>query len=124
MVTLASHCDWRYLPPDCDQPLYAHDAAIWDLLRGGMAVVHGGVFLLSCVGVAFQVYQLTVGMEPARATAAKLLTSPKEVAFLLNMVAALLRALTAVDPLSTLGVYDQTVSQVGATSVHVSPSSL
>ena len=43
-------CDWRYLPPSCTEPLYAHYMPLWYLLIFGMVGVHGSLVVVSALG--------------------------------------------------------------------------
>ena len=47
----ACECDWRYLPPDCSQPLYANDVQVWHVFIYSVVSVHGALTLLALLGI-------------------------------------------------------------------------
>ena len=62
-------CDWRYLPPSCTEPLYAHYMPLWYLLIFGMVGVHGSLVVVSALSE--RDLELEVGAEDASKRRAK-----------------------------------------------------
>jgi hypothetical protein len=110
--------------------MYATHEAAWYFFLVGMAAVHLGVLSLSALGMCAKVrihkrllaHHAEVDTRGSAnsgtrgsalpSVAASFVNNPRDVAFLLNACASLLRLLLTLDPISTYGRYPPFVSQV------------
>ena len=63
-------CDWRYLPPACEAPLYANHMAAWYAFIVGVLVVHGSLVFVTLLGVwaKFRIHRRSVLAQRAAET--------------------------------------------------------